>query len=186
RQKLRLLHIAEILRGGGLLAHDTATLPGIAAVPKHSAAVARLCRFKQRSGPFVLLADSMHSALRPLIHLPCSLRKAMQQTWPGPTTFIINSRTDGFPGIAGACFSGRSLALRVDADPACRYLARLCGGLLISSSLNRRNQAVQAPNRTLRIRWHRHFDAQFATRAGSGRASRLLKLKGSALLELRS
>jgi len=185
RDKLHLLRIAELLRQGSLLAHNTGTLPGIAAAAGHRKAANRLCRFKQRKGPFLLLADSQHTALRLSIYLPCKLRRAMLEAWPGPTTFILPSAGADAKNISSACFSGRSIAVRVDADIACRYLARLVGGFLISSSLNRKGQSVQRPDRRLRMRWQRHLGAQFSSLAGSGNASSLLKWTGSRLLSLR-
>jgi len=64
-------------------------------------------------------------------------------------------------------------------------LAKLVGGFLISSSLNRKDQSVQRPDRRLRMRWQRHLGAQFSSVAGSGNASSLLKWTGSRLLSLR-
>jgi len=185
QNKLHLLRIAHLMRQGSLLAHNTGTLPGIAAVAGHSKAAIRLCRFKQRKGPFLLLADSQHTAMGLSVYLPGKLRRAMLEAWPGPTTFILPSAGAHANNMAPSCFSGRSIAVRVDADPACRYLAKLVGGLLISSSLNRKNQAVQRPGRQLRMRWQRHLDAQYSYFAGSGKASSLLKWTGSRLLSLR-
>jgi len=179
-----LLQAARILKKGGLIAHHTGTLPGIAALPTHRQGVKRLCRFKQRRGPFLLLADSQHTANRLCTYLPSGLRRSMRRLWPGPATFIVpSSKETG--GLNPACFSGRSIAVRVDADAACRYLARLCGGLLISSSLNRRSDAVQQPGRRLRMRWHRHISAALGFGGGNGRASCLLKWQGSTLKVLR-
>ncbi len=185
RDKLLLLRIAHLLRRGALLAHNTGTLPGIAAAAGNRKAAIRICRFKQRKGPFLLLADSMHTALRLSIYLPGQLRRAMQQAWPGPTTFILPSASVRVANISSVCSSGRSIAVRVDADRACRYLAKLVGGLLISSSLNRKDQPLQRPDRRLRMRWQRHLGAQFSSCAGSGNASTLLKWTGSRLHSLR-
>jgi len=184
-----LLRAARKLRRGGLLAHNTGTLPGVASVAGKRAAAIRLCRFKQRKGPFLLLADSLHSALRLLIFLPSELRRAMQQAWPGPTTFIFPTSDGAVSGLSSICYGGRrmmrrTIAVRVDADPACRYLAYLAGGLLVSSSLNRKGQPVQAPDRRLRMRWQRHLSAYLTFSAGSGCASTLLKWTGSRLLPL--
>ena len=185
RDKLRLLHIARLLRQGSLLAHNTGTLPGIAAAAGHRKAAIRLSRFKQRKGPFLLLADSQHTALDLCIYLPNKLRRAMLESWPGPTTFILPSAGADAKNISLACFSGRNIAVRVDADVACRYLAKLVGGFLISSSLNRKDLPVQRPDHRLRMRWQRHLGAQFSSLAGSGNASSLLKWTGSRLLSLR-
>jgi len=116
RDKLHLLRIARLLRQGSLLAHNTGTLPGIAAAASHRTAAIRLCRFKQRNGPFLLLADSQHTALGLSIYLPCKLRQAMLEAWPGPTTFILPSAGAHAKTISSACFSVRSIAVGVDAD----------------------------------------------------------------------
>jgi len=108
----------------------------------------------------------------------------MRQLWPGPATIIVPS-AGAMHGLSPACFAGRSVAVRVDADIACRYLAKLCGGLLISSSLNRKSDPVQQPGRRLRIRWHRHLAGSLGFGGGSGNASCLLKWQGSTLKVLR-
>ncbi|MDQ6966090.1 MAG: Sua5/YciO/YrdC/YwlC family protein [Mariprofundaceae bacterium] len=172
------------MKQGGLIAHHTGTLSGIAAVPTHARAVKRLCRFKQRRGPFLLLADSQKTVNRLCTRLPSGLRRSMHQLWPGPATFIVPSfKATG--GLNPACFTGRSVAVRVDADIACRYLAKLCGGLLISSSLNRKSNPVQQPDRRLRMRWHRHLAGNLGFGGGRGSASCLLKWQGSTLAVLR-
>ncbi|OIO68974.1 MAG: hypothetical protein AUJ58_07270 [Zetaproteobacteria bacterium CG1_02_55_237] len=178
------------MRRGGLIAHHTGTLPGVAAVARNQAAARQLCNFKQRRGPFLLLADSVHSALGLCIHLPSALRKTMSQAWPGPATFIVPAAGADATDITPACFGGRTIggraiAIRVDADLACRYLAHLVGGLLISSSLNRKKQPVQAPSRRLRMRWHRHLNAQISFGDSSGCASSLLKWSSAHLHILR-
>jgi L-threonylcarbamoyladenylate synthase len=184
-QKLHLRRAACLLRRGGLVAHHTGTLPGVAAMPYHPAAAVRLCRFKQRRGPFLLLADSPRTAISLAAYLPPVLRRAMRSVWPGPVTFVVPAAGASAERLSSICFTGRSIAVRVDADPACRYLARLCGGLLVSSSLNRRNQPVRLPDRRLRMRWHRHLAAQISSGGGSGNASSLLKWSGSRLHVLR-
>lgn len=176
-----------MLQRGGLIAHHTGTLPGIAALPTHRAAVRRLSRFKQRPGPFLLLADSQHTAASLSTRLSQGLRQAMRQCWPGPVSFILPSARTSRRRLAPACYAGRNIAVRVDADAACRHLARLCGGLLISSSLNRRSEPVQQPSRRLRMRWHRHLAGCIsdASRKGEGRASSLLQWRGGRLHALR-
>lgn len=186
RLKLQLLHTSQLLRHGGLVAHRTGTLPGVAAMPDHPSAVVRLCRFKQRRGPFLLLADTPRTAFSLAVYLPPVLRRATQQAWPGPVTFIVPAAGLSTARISSACFNGRDIAVRVDADPACRYLAQLCGGLMISSSLNRRGQSVRLPDRRLRMRWHRHIVAQVSSGSGSGSPSALLKWSGSRLRVLRA
>lgn len=186
RTRLHLRHAARLLRRGGLVAHQTGTLPGVAALPNHPDAAVRLCRFKQRHGPFLLLADTPRTATSLAVYLPPALRRAMRSAWPGPVSFVIPAAGASMARLSRICYTGCSIAVRVDADPTCRYLAWLCGGLLISSSLNRRNQSVRLPDRRLRMRWHRHLVAQISSGAGSGNPSSLLKWSGSRLHALRA
>ncbi|PIO90332.1 MAG: translation factor [Zetaproteobacteria bacterium CG06_land_8_20_14_3_00_59_53] len=186
---MQCLRMARLLNAGGLIAHHTGTLPGIASRPDRPDAIRRLRRFKQRSGPFLLLADSQTTALGLCTRLPAGLRRHMRKLWPGPATFIVASAGAAAGGMSPACFSGRNVAVRVDADAACRYLAGLCGGWLVSSSLNRRSDAARQPHRGLRMRWHRHLSGSLNAVTGkssaSGSASCLLKWQGSKLHVLR-
>jgi len=147
--KLRALRLARVLTQGGCVAHATATLPGIAADPRHMLAVCRLQRFKQRSSPFLLLADSMQTALQQARYISPVLRQLARQSWPGSVTLIIPAK----PGLHAACYAKNSMAIRVDASSSSRVLAKACGGLLLSSSLNRRGAAVCAVHR----KTHLHF-----------------------------
>ncbi len=174
-EKLRLLRLARLLRHGRLVAHNTATLPGVAAHPESPVAIRRLQRFKQRRGPFLLLADSAASAAAICRWLSPMLRRAMRTCWPGRTTLIVSSR----PRLPDSCRARGQTAVRVDASPAARYLAYLCGGLIISSSLNRSGQPPTRPSHTLRMRWRHHLSACDAGGMADGRPSTLLRLSGT-------
>jgi len=181
RKKLRALRAARTLRQGKLVAHDTSTVTGIAASPLCPKAVRQLQQFKQRLGPFVFIADSMRTVISHTRYLPPPLRRAMRQAWPGNTTFVLPGRS----GLPHACYARGKIALRVDADTTCRRLAKLSGGLILSSSLNRRKQPLQSPSRPLRMRWHRHIDGIIANENKSNIPSRLLLWKKDRLLTLR-
>jgi len=181
RQKWRTLRGAGILQNGKLIAHATSTVAGVAASPYCPQAVRRLQQFKQRQGPFVFIADSIHTAVRHTRYLPSPLRQAMRQLWPGNTTLIV----PGKPGLPHACDAKGRIALRVDADNASRRLAKSCGGLMLSSSLNRRKQPIRTPSRHLRMRWHRHIDGALANKEMENTPSRLLLWKNNRFHVLR-
>lgn len=170
--KLAALRAARLLNGGALLAHHTATLPGVVVSPGSPSAVARLIRYKQRQGPFLLLADSLATALSLSRNCTPALRKKARASWPGPVTLVFPAR----PGLPPACYRRGRVAVRVDASPQVRSLAKACGGLLISSSLNRRGGSTADPDRRLSMRLHRHLAGVVPGAAGSGRASTLLRL----------
>jgi len=145
----------------------------MAASPLRLQSVLKLQRFKQRQAPFLLIADSMRTAIRHTRYLPHALRRTMHQVWPGNTTLVVPGR----PGLPCACYAKGKIALRVDADSTSRQLAKLSGGLILSSSLNRRGQAIQPPNRRLRMRWHRHMNGVIADEKQHNTPSRLLLWK---------
>ncbi len=172
RSKLRALRIARVLRQGGCIAHATATLPGIAADPHNKGAVKLLQRFKQRQGPFLLLADSMGTALRQARYISPALRKAARSSWPGPVTLIIPAK----PGLHPACYKQGSLAIRVDASQDSRVLAKGCGGLLLSSSLNRKQKKTSKPDRKTLLQFATFLSARLACDESSGKASQIMRV----------
>jgi len=174
------------LKYGGLLAHNTGTLAGVAASPFNPLAMQRLVHFKQRHGPFLLLADSIRTAFQLAIYIPTALRSEMQQAWPGPTSIIFPCRPSRITGLSRKnCYAGRRIAVRVDSDADCRYLAAQNGGLLASSSLNRKNQRVQTPDKRLQMRLHRHLNDALTGANGSGIASQIVQWKNRRLHVLR-
>lgn len=136
KRKLATLRVAGVVRKGGLLAHQTGTVAGVAAHPDNLVAIRRMQRFKQRKGPFLLLADSPATALAQARYITPALRKMAKHSWPGPVTLVFPAK----PCHAAVCFKQGMMAVRVDSDVESRRLASLCGGLLLSSSLNRRGK----------------------------------------------
>ncbi len=189
RKRIAALRAARIIRRGGLLAHATGTVAGVAADPFNRQAMRRLMHFKGRCGPFLLLAASPRDALRLAARRPASLRRLMRERWPGPVTLVYPAtpRPRGLP-LSTACVARGRIAARVDADDATRLLCRLCGGLLASSSLNRRGRPTLAPDRRLRWRWHRHLDGWLAPPRDwqPGRPSAILALAGEGWRKIRA
>jgi len=181
KDKFSTLRAARIIQDGGLIAHATFMIPGAAVSPFNGRAVRGMQQFKQRSGPFLLIADSVHTACRQMRYIPSGLRRAMRASWPGNVTFIVSGR----PGLPDACYEKGRLAVRVDADASCRRLAALNGGLIISSSLNRGGRTVQKPCRQLRMRWHRYIRGVISADLSAGTPSRLMLWQAGHLRPLR-
>ncbi|MDX8395448.1 MAG: Sua5/YciO/YrdC/YwlC family protein [Mariprofundaceae bacterium] len=181
RQKLRTLRVARMVRQGGLLAHGTSTVSGIAANPMNADAVQKLQRFKQRRGPFLLLADSKQTAASLARYLTPQLRQMMDLHWPAKTTLIFPA----IPSLPSSCVKKGMVAVRVDADETCRRMASACGGLLLSSSLNRKGQSLQIPNTSLRMSWHRHLSAVLPATTALGQASSLYVIRRHKVRKLR-
>jgi len=156
KKKLATLRVAKVLRKGGLLAHQTGTVAGVAAHPACPAAIKKLQRFKQRKGPFLLLADSMSTALSQARYITPALRKLAKDSWPGAVTLVFSAK----PKQDEVCYQQGTMAVRVDGDSESRRLAHLCGGLLLSSSLNRRGNPTMPLNRQLFRRFSSWIDIQ--------------------------
>jgi len=172
--------MASLLRRGGVIAHYTSTLAGVAALANRTG-VASICRFKRRRGPFLLLADSSRTARKYIRWYPKGLRQLIRRAWPGATTLVVPGR----PGLPALCYRKGMLALRVDADAACRRLAKACGGVLLSSSLNRRGGMVCSPCYAVQMRWHRHLDGRAGMGASGGQPSEMIRVDQRRLQKLR-
>jgi len=180
--KLKTLQAAHSLKSGQLVAHQTSTLAGIAASASSSTGLAKMLSFKQRNGPFLLLADSISTALQHATYLTPTLRKLAKQSWAGGVTLVFPARKT----LAEACYKRGFVAVRVDADRETRRLAKLVGGNLLSSSLNRRGKAVQSPSKQLQYRWHRHISVVLEKKVPhSGQASRIIRIAGNSTRTLR-
>lgn len=166
-RKLNSLRVAPLLKQGGLIGHYTSTLPGMACLPENRRAIQRMQRFKRRKGPFLLLADSKQTARKLIRWYPGPLRRLIKTRWPGHTTLVVPGR----PGLPAVCYRKGMLAIRVDADAACRRLARACGGVLLSSSLNRRGGMVRRPCHGVQMRWHSFLSGRANMGTSSGEAS---------------
>jgi len=170
-----------LLRSGSLIAHNTSTLPGIAASPVSRHGLEKLCRFKQRKGPFLLLAASASEAMKICRRPSHALRQAMKQDWPGHTTLIFPAG----PGLPKPCYARGQIAVRVDANDAVCRLAKACGGLIVSSSLNRRGKPNLVLGRQLRMRLSRYIQMSMPGGNPAGRSSRLLRFTSRRITCLR-
>ncbi len=181
--RLHCLRAAAHLKTGGLLAHHTATVPGVAASPFSPQGVKRMRVFKQRAGPFLLLAADVSSALR-LALLPSPLlRHYARQYWPGPVTLVFRAKA----GLPAVCYHRGSVAVRLDASPQVRQLAACSGGYVLSSSLNRRGRPTQVADRRTRYRLTRWLRTYLPSCSGTvtGMPSRIYACQGKRFKRLR-
>lgn len=89
-----LLHTANILQNGGVVAFPTDTCYGLAVNPFDPSAVTRLFKIKGREAtkPIILLIAQL-SMLDTLVKTPSPLAKAViQEFWPGPLTLIFQKK----------------------------------------------------------------------------------------------
>ncbi len=125
---------ADVLRSGGIVAHATEGVWGLACDPFDTAAVSRLLDLKGRSirkGLILIGADE--SDFAPELAALSELDAArVRRSWPGPETWLVPNRQ--FPSwITG----GRaSVAVRVPGHDQARTLCAIFGSALVSTSAN--------------------------------------------------
>jgi L-threonylcarbamoyladenylate synthase len=150
----------RVLQQGGLVAHATEGVWGLACDPWDAKAVRGLLALKSRSaskGLIVIGADAADFRCE-LEELTADDRQRVAASWPGPVTWILPNRR--FPTwITG---SRDSVAVRVPGHPQARALCRAFGGPLVSTSANR--TGLPPPGTHLQLR-RRLTDAQRHTRA---------------------
>lgn len=173
---------AKALRQGGLIAHQTSTLAGIAADVRCNKGVRKAQSFKQRQAPFLLLAGSVGLALKQAVYITPRLRKLAKDVWPGAVTLVFKANKHLNP----ACYQNGYIAVRVDSDKQTRQLAKACGGLLLSSSFNRKAKATIPLHSKQRYRLKRYLSCVLSHQhQGSSQASKIFKITGHRVQQLR-
>lgn len=130
----RLHRAARLLRAGGLVAHPTEGVWGLACDPLLPVAVLRLLAAKRRDPAkgLILIAHEF-AALRPFLEATPDQIERARADWPGPVTWLLPAAPNVPWWLTG---DHDSLAVRVTAHPTAATLCRAFGGPLVSTSAN--------------------------------------------------
>ncbi|MDQ7002483.1 MAG: Sua5/YciO/YrdC/YwlC family protein, partial [Ghiorsea sp.] len=116
------------------------------------------------------------------VYISPRLRKLAKTSWPGAVTLVFRAKKRLNP----ACYQGGYMAIRVDSDRQTRQLAKVCGGLMLSSSFNRKGQAVMPLNIQSRMRYHKYIHTVLrSSKYPVGKASSIYKVTTKAVVQLR-
>ncbi|MBD3610205.1 MAG: threonylcarbamoyl-AMP synthase [Gammaproteobacteria bacterium] len=123
------------LRSGGVIAYPTEGVYGLGCDPMNADAVYRILAMKQRKVDkgLIMVAANIEQVLPYIQPLSDEQLATLQQTWPGPTTWIIPARAEVPVWIRGK-HSG--LAIRVSSHPVIQALCTEFDGPIISTSAN--------------------------------------------------
>lgn len=132
---LKLAFAVKALQRGGVIAYPTEAVWGLGCDPHNNAALRRLLMMKQRDpakGLILVAADRQQFAPY-LAGLEPALLKKLDESWPGPNTWLVPDN-----GVAPALVRGshRSVALRVSAHSLVGALCTAFGGPIVSTSAN--------------------------------------------------
>lgn len=133
--RLHLERAVRVLRDGGVVAHATEGVWGLACDPGNPRAVASVVQLKGRRADkgFILVAGSISQVLPLLAHLEAARREAVLQSWPGPVTWIVPVGAEVPRWIRGR---HRSVAIRVSDHLQTVALCERFGRPLLSTSAN--------------------------------------------------
>lgn len=148
----QLRRAAQVLRAGGVIAHATEAVIGLAARADDRAACARVARIKRRAATqqFIVICHSV-AACAHIAQLDTPFAAAIDSSWPGPHTWILTPTPAAPSWLIGP---RGGLAVRVTAHPQAAALARLCGPLISTSA----NPHGRPPARRL-LRARHYFGA---------------------------
>ena len=129
----------QIIRAGGIVAHATEGVWGLACRPDRHSAIEKILKIKGRDDGkgFLLLGSNVKHFMDHISQLEPILVKKVIESWPGHITWVLPN-TDFSALVTG----GRpTVACRVPDHNQDRELCSQFGGPIISTSLNRSGQA---------------------------------------------
>ena len=148
---LDLKTAADVIVGGGVVAHALEGVWGLACDPFDERAVERVLRIKRRlhHKGLLVVASSACFFEEELAGLAAAARRTVIESWPGAETWVVETRRFP-PWITG----GRpTVAIRVPGHRQARTLAGLCEGPIVSTSAN----INRFPPATTELRARKHF-----------------------------
>ena len=109
---------------------------GLGCLPWDMEAVARINELKNRSpaAGFILLAADREQVLPLIVDPGTAVWRRVEQSWPGPVTWVFRAREDVPSWLTGGC---ASIAVRVTAHRVACALAEAAGTPIVSTSANR-------------------------------------------------
>jgi len=134
--KWQIQFAAHIIRSGGVIAHPTETVWGLACDPFNPSAVDALLRLKQRPiEKGLILVSGQHSHFQPLLSLLSDdLQARFFQRTERPTTWLVPDTKHLVPRHIKGVYS--SAALRLSQDLLITELSGVLGHPVISTSAN--------------------------------------------------
>lgn len=153
-----LTQAARCIHQGGIVAYPTEAVYGLGCDPLNAAAVLRLLALKGRSvDKGVILIAANFAQIQPYISaLTAEQKQQLDQTWPGPTTWLLPTNPAVPKWIRGEHdhAQGNRIALRITAHPLAKALCETTGYAIVSTSANFSNHPPAKSALTVR----RYFD----------------------------
>ena len=131
---------AVIIRNGGVVVYPTETVYGLGCAPQIPEAAKRLCLIKGRADKPLPLVCSDAEAARRIVEFNPAAERLAERFWPGPLMLVLPARVEYSIWVT---HGAKTLGLRVPGHEVSRKLARLSGGVIVSTSANRSGEEPQ-------------------------------------------
>jgi len=145
----KLEQAAVILRRGGVVAHATEGVWGLACDPRSDAAIQKVLEIKQREKEkgLILIGGTLEYFQNELFEVKSDNSREIVDSWPGHHTWILPNACDYSDWVTG----GRdSVACRVPDHKQARELSLKFGAPLVSTSANLSGQAELTSEQAVR------------------------------------
>lgn len=131
----RLRRAVQTLNDGGIIAYPTEAVYGLGCDPWDEEALIELLLLKQRPWEkgLILIASDFNQLQDFIQPVDADMLKQLQQTWPGPVTWLLPVREEVSALLTG---DHDCIAVRVTAHPLTRQLCEAYGGPVVSTSAN--------------------------------------------------
>lgn len=172
-----------MLKGGGIVGVPTDTVYGLAAVPTHREAIARLYDVKGRPAgkPIALLVASVSQAEELVVFTPAAAELGRRH-WPGALTLVLPTRRR-LPDWVGDPTRG-TVGVRVPDHPVALELLEAAGPLAVTSA-NPSGGDPALDHRSARAMFGELVDLYLEGVCPGGTASTVVDATGSELRILR-
>lgn len=128
---------AALVRMGGVVVYPTETVYGIGCAPQIPEAAKRICLIKGRAEkPLPLACSDLEEARRIAEFNPAAERLA-ERFWPGPLTIVLPAKVEYSIWIT---HGAKTLGVRVPDHEVSRRLAKLSGGVIVTTSANKSDE----------------------------------------------
>ena len=127
---------AEVVKNGGVIGYPTEAVWGLGCDPWNRDAVYQILQLKKRPvEKGVILIGSSTRQFAPLLdHLSSEEKSRLNETWPGPYTWLIPDPEGWVPEWVRGQFD--TVAVRVSAHPIVKALCDAAGMPIVSTSAN--------------------------------------------------
>jgi len=167
RNNTSLILASQIMHQGGVIAYPTEAVWGLGCDPFNKSAVYRLLSLKKRAPDkgVILIASNIKQFDFILKDLSKEQRKTLQETWPGPVSWIVPVNNTIPYWISG---NHTGVALRVSNHPVVKSLCDIYGGPIVSTSANTQGHSAAKTQWQVRRYFKKNKNLDFITQGAVG------------------